>query len=112
MINSLLERLSREPETVEFSRVIELIDQHYNFTPTRFSNGGLVSQAGENSGSCKIFAFAKLHELSEAETLACFGHYYRDDVLNHPNGEDHQNIRRFMLSGWAGLDMPVMPLSR
>ena len=59
-------------------------------------------QQGENSGSCKIFAFAQLHHLDEASTLACFGAYYRDDVLKHPQGSDHQNIRQFINTGWQG----------
>ncbi len=48
-------------------------------------------------------AFAKLHELSEAKTLALFGDYYRSDVLKNPEGSDHQNIRNFIREGWAGV---------
>ena len=58
---------------------------------------------GENSGSCKLFAFARLQGLSEAQTLACFGSYYRDDVLGDPGGSNHQNIRNFMQTGWKGV---------
>jgi hypothetical protein len=28
---------------------------------------------GENSSSCKLFAFAEIQNLSEAATLSCFG---------------------------------------
>jgi hypothetical protein len=35
--------------------------------------------------------------------LACFGSYYRKDVLENPNGTDHQNIRNFMNRGWEGI---------
>jgi hypothetical protein len=41
--------------------------------------------------------------LSVEDTLALFGDYYRMDVLQHPEGNDHQNIRRFMQDGWAGI---------
>jgi len=34
--------------------------------------------------------FAQLQQLSQAETLACFGKYYREDVLQNPEGDDHQ----------------------
>ena len=50
-----------------------------------------------------LFAFAQKQQLSEAQTLACFGDYYRKDVLENPQGEDHQNIRQFMKSGWFGI---------
>jgi hypothetical protein len=56
-------------------------------------------QAGSNEGSCKIFAFAKLNNLSDAQTLACFGHFYRHDVQGNPDGTDHANIRTFMRHG-------------
>lgn len=88
---------------VTFNETIALIESLYTFTPTRFSNGGLVSEAGQNSGSCKIFSFARLHGLTEPQTLQCFGAYYRDDVLKNPDGTDHQNIRNFMKTGWAGI---------
>lgn len=107
MSNALLEKIRSQPATVEFSEVIEHIAQHYDYTPTRFSNGmagdEVVSEAGNNEGSCKIFRFAQLNGLSEAETLACFGKYYRDDVLGSPDGSDHANIRSFMRHGWAGI---------
>ena len=32
----------------------------------------------------------------EMETLSLFGHYYRDDVMGHPEGDDHRNIRNFL----------------
>ncbi len=37
------------------------------------------------------------------ETLSLFGHYYRDDVMGHPDGDDHSNIRNFLLDGWLGI---------
>lgn len=89
--------------SVEFSQTIATIDNEYDFTPTRFMNGETVNDAGNNNGSCKIFAFAKLHGLSEQATLNAFGDYYRVDVLQHPAKDDHQNIRNFMRFGWAGV---------
>lgn len=92
---------------VEFQDTMALIAQSYAYTPVRFSNGlgadRLVNEPGTNEGSCKIFSFGRLHGLSETETLALFGHYYRVDVLGHPEGADHQNIRRFIKDGWAGI---------
>lgn len=102
-LQQLLDQLQHAPDTVEFNDTIAVIDALYDFTPTQFSNGGLVSEAGKNNGSCKIFSFARLHNLTPEQTLACFGAYYRDDVLKHPEGTDHQNIRNFMQTGWAGI---------
>jgi hypothetical protein len=41
--------------------------------------------------------------LTDEQTLHCFGTYYRDDVLNHPDNNDHRNIRLFMRYGWQGI---------
>lgn len=102
-LSTLLTQLSEEPELVSFDEVINTIAENYRYTPATFSNGSIVNEAGTNEGSCKIFAFAKLHKLSQEQTLACFGKYYRDDVLKHPEGNDHGNIRNFMISGWDGI---------
>lgn len=93
-------------EPVSFQDTIAVITQHYDYQPTAFSNGlnqPVISQAGQNEGSCKIFSFAQLQQLSEAETLSLFGDYYRVDVLQNPDANDHQNIRRFMQDGWSGI---------
>lgn len=102
-LSDFLQRLDDAPETLAFSDTITLIESLYDYTQTGFSNGRLVSEAGQNAGSCKIFSFAQLHGLSEQQTLHCFGAYYRDDVFRHPRGTDHQNIRNFMATGWAGI---------
>lgn len=88
---------------VDFKEVLALIDSIYAFTPTTFTNGDTVNTAGENNGSCKLFTFAKLHGFTKDETLACFGHFYTDHVLKHPEGTDHANIRNFMKYGWSGV---------
>ncbi len=102
-VSILLEKVRRQPERVDFGETIAAIEAVYQFTPTSFINGSLVNDAGQNNGSCKIFAFARLHQLTESQTLALFGDYYRQDVLQNPDGQDHQNIRNFMQSGWAGV---------
>ncbi len=104
-------KLSQHPEQIEFSETMAVIDQHYTFTPTTFSNGNTINEANQNNGSCKIFAFGKLNKLSEQQTLACFGSYYRDDVVGNPDGDDHQNIRNFMVSGWNGIKFSAEALS-
>jgi hypothetical protein len=106
-----INRLNDTPSAVEFADVIAVIEEYYAFEPTAFQNGNLQNQAGENSGSCKIFSFAKLHGLSEEQTLACFGHYYRDDVLGNPAGSDHGNIRNFMQTGWQGIEFSGQALT-
>ncbi|MET1255926.1 HopJ type III effector protein [Aliikangiella maris] len=99
----LIEKIIVQPKIIEFSEVIQCIDEYYLYEPSTFINNGLENIAGTNEGSCKIFAFASLNNLNEKQTLACFGHYYREDVLNNPEATDHQNIRNFMQSGWKGI---------
>lgn len=99
----LSEQIKTSPETIRFKEVIDYIDEHYDFTPTRFTNGKTVNEADQNSGSCKVFSFGKLNNLTEDEVLSLFGDFYREDVLKNPEGTDHQNIRNFMESGWAGI---------
>ncbi len=104
----LLARIRQAPESIEFGAVMATIARYYQYQPTAFVNGKeaatqVVNAAGSNEGSCRIFAFAKLHGLTQTQTLACFGAYYRDDVLKHPEGSDHANIRTFMRDGWEGL---------
>ncbi len=96
-------KLLSDPSTIEFDDTMSVIEQLYNFEAGEFSNGDLVNATGQNSGSCKLFAFAKLQNFTAAETLACFGHYYRDDVLANPEADNHQNIRNFIKTGWDGI---------
>lgn len=102
-IVSFLEKLKEAANEISFSETIVVIEENYNFTPTSFYNGALHNEAGENSGSCKLFAFAQLQNLSQEETLSCFGAYYFDEVLGDPEGENHQNIRNFIKTGWHGI---------
>jgi hypothetical protein len=102
-LTAFLQRLRETPEQIEFADTIAAIESHYKYTPTAFRNGRVDNAAGQNGGSCKIFAFAKQQHLSEKQTLACFGRYYREDVLQHPDASDHQNIRSFMRNGWSGV---------
>lgn len=103
MLEQFFLQLSTEPESISFAQTIALIDACYDFTPTAFSNGALQNAAGENNGSCKIFAFAAMHQLSASQTLQLFGDYYRLDVLPDVKGQNHQNIRNFIRSGWDGI---------
>jgi len=103
-------------ERVSFADSMALIQEHYEYKPTRFTNGvgnsRVVNEAGSNEGSCRIFAFARLNRLSPNHTLALFGEYYWDHVLAHPDGTDHANIRSFMKHGWAGVAFDGEPLRR
>lgn len=110
-LETLLDQLNTSPENVTFQQVMAVIDSTYNYTAQRFTNGELINNAGENAGSCKIFSFAKLNNLNEEQTLHCFGDYYRIDVLQHPNGDDHQNIRNFIKTGWAGVQYDALALT-
>ena len=110
-LESFLEKLNQTPQAITFAETITVIEANYDFTPTAFENGLQHNAAGENSGSCKLFAFAELQQLSEAKTLACFGAYYFEEVLGDPEGTNHQNIRNFMKTGWNGIAFYGSPLT-
>lgn len=111
MIEEYLKKVKTRAQELSFKELMDLVEAEFNFTPTAFANGNCENEAGQNSGSCKLFAFAQLYGLSKEETLACFGDYYRKDVLLNPNGEDHQNIRNFMKYGWDGIQFEGNALS-
>lgn len=110
-LEDFLEKLKNNPQGIEFDDTMSVIESHYNFTPVAFNNGNLQNQAGENQGSCKLFAFARVQGLNEQETLYCFGQFYRVDVLANPEGDSHQNIRNFMKTGWNGIHFDAQPLT-
>ncbi|GLQ72297.1 HopJ type III effector protein [Vibrio penaeicida] len=110
-LQDLLTTLSESPNSVQFADVISVIESNYEFTPTEFQNGETLNEAGQNNGSCKIFAFAKIQALDPKSTLSCFGDFYRKDVLENPEGDDHQNIRNFIKFGWEGIRFQGQALS-
>ena len=105
-LEKFIEKISHG-EPISFNETIIVITENYHYQPTEFFNGlegdVLINPPGKNEGSCKIFAFAKLHHLSQEQTLNLFGDYYRVDVLQNPHGTDHENIRNFMKYGWDGI---------
>ncbi|MGL1889412.1 MAG: HopJ type III effector protein [Reichenbachiella sp.] len=100
---AFISKAKKTPESITFEETMSVIENNFDFTPTTFQNGDTKNEAGQNSGSCKLFAFAQLQNLTPQQTLHCFGNYYREDVLQDPNGDGHQNIRNFMLHGWLGI---------
>jgi len=96
-------KLRSTPEKINFSDTITIIEENYNFTTSAFKNGDLQNSSTQNLGSCKVFSFALKQQFTKEETLACFAQFYFIDVLENPNGTDHQNIRNFMNTGFDGL---------
>lgn len=109
-LEELVAQLSEAPNTIAFGDVISLIDNTFFFTPTAFENGVIKNQENQNNGSCKLLALGQYLDLSNEQTLALFGSFYRDDVLNHAEGDDHGNIRNFMQTGHAGVTFEQFPL--
>jgi hypothetical protein len=109
-LHQFIDTLKSNPSTIAFADTMAVIESEYEFVPTAFKNGELYNKAGENSGSCKLFAFAKLQGFSQDETLVCFGTFYTEDVLNDPDGSGHQNIRNFMKTSFEGLEFEGEPL--
>lgn len=101
-IQQFKDKLKTHPTKIVFADTMQVIDDNYDFIPTAFTNGTINNKAGENSGSCKLFAFAKLQKLSKEETLFCFGEHYQN-VLEDKYGTSHQNIRNFMKTGFEVL---------
>ena len=106
-----ISQLNVSAEQVSFEQVMQVISENYHYSPATFRNGDLLNEAGTNEGSCKIFYFAKLNKLTEQQTLACFGRFYREDVINNPEGTDHGNIRNFMLHGWSKVEFNSVALT-
>ena len=101
-LQQFVTKLKTSPNEILFAETMQVIDTHFTFSPTAFSNGKIHNKAGENSGSCKLFAFAMHQKLTKEETLFCFGEHYKN-VLEDVNGISHQNIRNFMNTGFDGL---------
>ena len=105
---TLIEALKNN--SVPFPTVIEFIETYYDHQPIAFKNGDTSNEANQNQGSAKVFAFAQINELTEADTLYLFAEHYQA-VLLSPNGTDHQNIRQFMANGWAGISFDGIALT-
>ncbi len=114
--NALIKKLATQASGVTFYEVMDVVRENYIYSPVHFSNGmgdgAVQNPAGCNEGACRIFAWAKRQQLSESQTLHCFGDYYRIDVLSNPDGGDHANIRSFMKTGWAGIHFSADPLEK
>ncbi|MFD0992692.1 HopJ type III effector protein [Tenacibaculum geojense] len=100
--STFLQKLKTSPKNIKFSETIAVIENTYDFTPSSFKNGNMFNEETQNQGSCKVFSFALEENLSKEATLACFGEHY-NNVLENPDGDDHQNIRNFMKTGFEGL---------
>ena len=100
MAQDLLKQL--QTGEVKFADVIAFIEARYTHTPTAFQNGAQYNASTENQGSAKVFSFAQLNGLDQAQTLSLFAEHYAS-VLATPEATDHQNIRQFMQNGWNGI---------
>lgn len=108
MAQTLLAQL--KDGSAKFADVIAFIEARYQHTPTAFQNGAQFNAATENQGNAKVFSFAKLEGLNQADTLSLFAEHYAS-VLATPEGTDHQNIRQFMQNGWDGVKFEGQALS-
>ena len=71
-LDAFIEKLKQTPEAITFAETIATIESNYDFTPTAFQNGYQHNGAGENSGSCKLFAFAKIQKQNFSRTCNRF----------------------------------------
>lgn len=107
-ISALLAGIERQE--LNFADVLNFIDTYYDFKPVTFTNGRQHNAVGENNGSAKVFALAKLHGLNQLDTLKLFAEHY-EEVKNNPDGQNHANIRNFLFWGWQGFLMQTNPLT-
>ncbi len=96
----ILEKLNNNE--ANFADVIAFIEENYTYTPSAFTNGNQENAVDQNQGSAKVFAFAKMNNLTQDDTLKLFAEHY-ETVLQTPNGTDHNNIRQFIENGWDGV---------
>ena len=108
MAHALLTQL--KDGSAKFADVLAFIEARYQHTPTAFQNGAQSNAATENQGSAKVFSFAQIEDLNQADTLALFAEHYAA-VLATPDGTDHQNIRQFMQHGWEAVKFEGTALS-
>lgn len=111
-VSAMREKLANN--SIMFAETLALVEKWYDLHPTSFKNGlddnAVENAQGTNEGSLKVFALGRLNGFTPEQALACFGEHYRD-VLNTPDGVDHQNIRQFMRHGWAGIQFNNAPLT-
>lgn len=110
-LQDLMAALYGNPESLKFDEVLATIDSEFEFTPCAFTNGDLSNSVQENQGSCKVLSFAHKAGLAEGVALKLFAEHYRD-VLENPEGNNHQNIRQFMKRGWMGVSFNGSPLKK
>lgn len=97
------DKLTNTPDKLDFKDTISTIEANYSFKASAFKNGDLENSNTQNLGSSKVFSFAIKQNFTKEQTLSCFAQYYFIDVLENPNGTDHQNIRNFINTGFEGL---------
>lgn len=107
-LTDFLQRIEQPQHS--FSQSLAFIDTWLTFTPSNFSNNGMVNTDTENHGSAKIFAFALLFELTKHQALLCFGEHYRN--LAHTPVDSHLNIRMLTKadSSLANISFAQFPL--
>jgi len=108
-LEQFLKALDQNPDSLMLADTLAVIDSLYDFTPVAFSNGDMHNAAGEAERSCRMYAFARRHGLTEAQTVRLFGEHYRE-VLEDPEGTSHRTIRIFMKTGFSGLNYSADPL--
>jgi hypothetical protein len=108
----MLTQIKNLSTEIQFKDIIAYIDAHYDFEPCAFLNGDIENATGQNSGSCKVFQFAIIEDLTKEQTLTCFGEYYQVEVLQNLEGSNHQNIRNFIMYGFDRLKFETLTLTK
>ena len=107
--DQLIQQLTDSENT--FADTLEFIEQWFEFRPTAFKNGDVNNTNEQNQGSCKVLALAELLNLSDLQTLQCFGEHYRE-VLATPTADNHFNLRRLVRDGRQDIHFDCFPLTK
>jgi hypothetical protein len=89
----LVTLLGRAPEEIQFSLVMDAVEELYEVSEVPFSVGDVVSEPGQNMGSAKIFSFATISKLDAQATLQLFGDYYRKVPAAHAHARARVCLR-------------------
>lgn len=107
---SVNDTLNKAYGATDFQSFIKLIDSIFDTTPTRFINGLVENEAGQNLWSLKVLTIALMLWLDTFEALRLFGEHY-ESVQKNPEWNNHTNIRNLDIFGIEAVKIYGVPFS-
>ena len=94
-LTDYINKIKTSGESLDFNETIVVIDANYNFTPTTFKNDDAINEAGKNSGSCKLFSFAQINQLTKQQTYVLNKLYKRLEEIPKSHPGDPKTKEKF-----------------